>query len=97
MRGDSLILVKDRDEFDRHVTLGHVRGHAHENAFRRDGLIARWHIELTCTEGLESLFEHGEEFVRVEELFYFFEGEDEHKNTFRPERSHRRRRRTHYK
>jgi len=30
---------------------------------------------LTCAERFEAIFEGGEEFVRVEELFNFFAGE----------------------
>ena len=78
MRGDGGVLVKDGDEFDGHVALGHVGGHTNENAFRCDGLVARRHIELTCADGFETVFKRGEEFVRVEQCFYFFAGEDEH-------------------
>ncbi|WP_345322843.1 hypothetical protein [Candidatus Villigracilis proximus] len=46
MRGQ--IFVKDADEFDRHEFVWHISRHADQNAFGRDGLIARWNIELVC-------------------------------------------------
>ena len=78
MRGDGCVFVKDGDEFDGHVAFGHIRGHADEDTFGRDGLVATRHVKLTGAEGFESIFECGEKFLRVEEFFYFFTGEDEH-------------------
>ena len=76
MRGD--VFVKDGDELDRHQFVWHVSGHAHEQAFRCNGLIARRYIELTSAQSFEAFFQRGKEFVGAEQFFDFFVSEEQH-------------------